>query len=218
MQSSSVPKETPIRIVVSDGRLEVFDHGAGIDESELSEIFDRFYRSANARSCRVRTWPCDRERRGGALRRRVFASNVDGTGRSSALFCPPNDRARDNDRGCELSQPTKRWLTRALQVESSGARPVEQGSSDDALFVRTRLNGSVHGRSAQALVAELAVHCLAHTLEHARRGQVSHKCTPADGVVLKLSTPVFELNAKGLSTVLKSARDGMAVPGGHGTP
>lgn len=40
----------PVSVVCSGGRVEVADHGPGIDEVDLPRIFDRFYRSADARS------------------------------------------------------------------------------------------------------------------------------------------------------------------------
>ena len=40
----------PIEVVVSDGRVSVRDHGPGIDDVDRDQVFDRFYRSASARS------------------------------------------------------------------------------------------------------------------------------------------------------------------------
>ncbi|GAA4907082.1 sensor histidine kinase [Streptomonospora salina] len=40
----------PIAVVVREGRVEVRDRGPGLDEQELEHIFERFYRSASARS------------------------------------------------------------------------------------------------------------------------------------------------------------------------
>jgi two-component system sensor histidine kinase MprB len=39
-----------IGVTVSDGRVSVRDHGPGIDEADRDHVFDRFYRSASARS------------------------------------------------------------------------------------------------------------------------------------------------------------------------
>lgn len=39
-----------IEVTVADGRVSVRDHGPGIDEADLDHVFDRFYRSASARS------------------------------------------------------------------------------------------------------------------------------------------------------------------------
>jgi two-component system sensor histidine kinase MprB len=40
----------PVEIVVRDGRITVLDRGPGIDSGDLPHLFDRFYRSVNARS------------------------------------------------------------------------------------------------------------------------------------------------------------------------
>lgn len=40
----------PIEVVVSGGRVTVRDHGPGIDDVDRDQVFDRFYRSASARS------------------------------------------------------------------------------------------------------------------------------------------------------------------------
>ena len=40
----------PIEVVVSDGKVSVRDHGPGIDDVDRDQVFDRFYRSASARS------------------------------------------------------------------------------------------------------------------------------------------------------------------------
>ncbi|MDA8370980.1 MAG: HAMP domain-containing sensor histidine kinase [Nocardiopsaceae bacterium] len=42
--------DSPIEIVVREGRVEVRDRGPGIDPSEVDHIFERFYRAASARS------------------------------------------------------------------------------------------------------------------------------------------------------------------------
>jgi two-component system sensor histidine kinase MprB len=44
------PPEGRVEITLSGGTLTVRDHGPGIDEADLPHVFDRFYRSAAARS------------------------------------------------------------------------------------------------------------------------------------------------------------------------
>ena len=44
------PADTPITIRVDSNSVAVIDRGAGIDEGDLGQLFDRFYRSAAARS------------------------------------------------------------------------------------------------------------------------------------------------------------------------
>jgi two-component system sensor histidine kinase MprB len=46
----SVPGAAPIEVRVRDGVLEVRDHGPGIEDSDLSRVFDRFYRATAARA------------------------------------------------------------------------------------------------------------------------------------------------------------------------
>ncbi len=45
----SPPPIQPIEVRVRDGRLEVHDHGPGIAAEDLARVFDRFYRSPEAR-------------------------------------------------------------------------------------------------------------------------------------------------------------------------
>ena len=40
----------PIEVTVAGGRVTVRDHGPGIDDADRDQVFDRFYRSASARS------------------------------------------------------------------------------------------------------------------------------------------------------------------------
>ncbi len=44
------PSEGPIEVTVDGGRVAVRDHGPGIDTVDRDQVFDRFYRSASARS------------------------------------------------------------------------------------------------------------------------------------------------------------------------
>ncbi len=44
------PAAGPIEVNVRPGRLEVRDHGPGIDPEDLPRVFDRFYRAAAARA------------------------------------------------------------------------------------------------------------------------------------------------------------------------
>ncbi|MGH2654244.1 MAG: sensor histidine kinase [Actinomycetota bacterium] len=43
------PPRGPVEVTVAEGRLTVRDHGPGIAEEDLPHVFDRFYRSADAR-------------------------------------------------------------------------------------------------------------------------------------------------------------------------
>jgi two-component system sensor histidine kinase MprB len=40
----------PVEVTVSPGRIEVRDHGPGVAPADAGHVFDRFYRSAAARS------------------------------------------------------------------------------------------------------------------------------------------------------------------------
>ena len=44
------PPSTPVHLAVKGARIEVRDHGAGIAAADVTRVFDRFYRSAAARS------------------------------------------------------------------------------------------------------------------------------------------------------------------------
>jgi two-component system sensor histidine kinase MprB len=44
------PDDEPIDIVLAGGRLSVRDHGSGVLDADKGQIFDRFFRSAAARS------------------------------------------------------------------------------------------------------------------------------------------------------------------------
>ena len=44
------PAGTSVEVTLRGGRLEVRDHGPGIAEADLPRVFDRFYRSAAART------------------------------------------------------------------------------------------------------------------------------------------------------------------------
>jgi two-component system sensor histidine kinase MprB len=44
------PPGAPIEVTVRDGEVVVADHGPGVADEDLARIFDRFYRSATARS------------------------------------------------------------------------------------------------------------------------------------------------------------------------
>ncbi|HEX4564586.1 MAG TPA: sensor histidine kinase [Solirubrobacteraceae bacterium] len=43
------PPGGPVEVFVRDGRLDVRDHGPGIDPEDLPHVFDRFYRARDAR-------------------------------------------------------------------------------------------------------------------------------------------------------------------------
>ena len=43
------PRGGPVEVFVREGRLDVCDHGPGIDEEDLPHVFDRFYRARDAR-------------------------------------------------------------------------------------------------------------------------------------------------------------------------
>ena len=43
------PPGGPVEVFVRDGRLDVRDHGPGIDPEDLAHVFDRFYRARGAR-------------------------------------------------------------------------------------------------------------------------------------------------------------------------
>ena len=44
------PPGAPIEVTVRDGEVVVADHGPGVADEDVARIFDRFYRSAGARS------------------------------------------------------------------------------------------------------------------------------------------------------------------------
>ena len=44
------PPDTPIEIIVNGRSIRVRDHGPGIGEDDLPHVFDRFYRSVDARA------------------------------------------------------------------------------------------------------------------------------------------------------------------------
>jgi two-component system sensor histidine kinase MprB len=44
------PQGAPIEVRVADGAVEVRDHGPGVAEADRPHVFDRFYRSSEARS------------------------------------------------------------------------------------------------------------------------------------------------------------------------
>ncbi|HEY5578767.1 MAG TPA: sensor histidine kinase, partial [Acidimicrobiia bacterium] len=44
------PDDKPIEVRVRDGRVTVRDHGPGIPEEDRPYVFERFYRSAEART------------------------------------------------------------------------------------------------------------------------------------------------------------------------
>ncbi|HEY4916910.1 MAG TPA: HAMP domain-containing sensor histidine kinase [Solirubrobacteraceae bacterium] len=44
------PQVGPVEVRVRDGMLQVHDHGPGIPEEDISRVFDRFYRSPDARA------------------------------------------------------------------------------------------------------------------------------------------------------------------------
>ena len=79
-----------VEITVHDGRVTVRDHGPGFDEEDLPLVFDRFYRSAEARSqpgsglglAIVRQVA---EAHGG----RVWAENAQGGGALLSFYVPP---------------------------------------------------------------------------------------------------------------------------------
>jgi two-component system sensor histidine kinase MprB len=100
------PRGGPVEVFVRDGRLDVRDHGPGIDPEDLPHVFDRFYRSRGARGLPgsglglaiVRQVA---ERHGGGVR----AANDSGGGARLTLELPALAMSAEDASGVDAPQP-----------------------------------------------------------------------------------------------------------------
>ncbi len=106
------PVGGPIEVTVRDGEVLVADHGPGIADEDLPRIFDRFYRSAAARSkpgagSALRSSARRRKRTAGRRPPRALPA-----GRASNFRCPPRPETATSVSAGRMDTPFDRYFGR----------------------------------------------------------------------------------------------------------